>query len=82
MKMRLSIRHRLIDDRLEVHEGQDVLVDVDARRDLDQLQTVLLELEDAALGHVIDRLLALLRDIYREKVVCSTELRNFLFRPS
>ena len=42
----------LAHDRLEIHLVQDVLLDVDARRDLDQLQPLPCELEHAALGDI------------------------------
>ena len=40
------------DQRLEVHAGEDVALDVDARGDLDELEPLWPEPEDAALGHV------------------------------
>ena len=56
-KMRGSIRHRLPDDGAEGHLRQDVALDVDAGRDLDQFQALWGQREDAALGD-IEHLLA------------------------
>ena len=46
------------DDRPELHLRQDFALDVDAGRDLDQLEAVLGQLEHAAFGHVEHRLAA------------------------
>src|SRR6478672_3985692 len=50
---------RLAHDRLEIHLVQDVVLDVDARRNLDQLQPLPCELEHAALGDVENVLVVL-----------------------
>ena len=60
---------------------QDVPLDIDPRRDLDQFKASSDELEHAALGHVIDRLLRFCANL-PEKVICSTALTNFLLLPS
>ena len=49
------------DDRPKLHPRQDIPLDVDAGRDLDQLQALCGELEHAAFGHVEHRLPALRR---------------------
>ncbi len=49
-------RHGLMDVRLESHVSQNITVDIDARRHLDQLEPVLGQLEHAALGYVDDGL--------------------------
>ena len=42
----------IADDRAELHQRQDVPLDVDARRHLGQLQSLRRQAEDAALGDV------------------------------
>ena len=49
-------RAHVADDRRKIHLAENVLVDVDARRHLDQLDAFRRSLKDAALGDVIDRL--------------------------
>ena len=58
--MRASISDRIArDQRPEIHLREDVALDVDAGRDLDQLQPVGPQGEDAALGDVEHALPAL-----------------------
>ena len=60
-KMRGSIRPGLRTIGREVHVREDVALDVDAGRHLDQLHAVRVRAEDAALGHVEHRLARLRR---------------------
>ena len=49
---RVHLRGIAGDQRLEIHAGENVADDVDARRDLDELEPVGPQREHAALGHV------------------------------
>ena len=49
---RVHLRWIAGDQRLEIHAGENVADDVDARRDLDELEPVGPQREHAALGHV------------------------------
>ena len=62
-------RDRLVDHGLEVHEGEDVALDIDSGCDLDQLEPVLRELEHAPFGHVEHGLAAAHRDLAAEGLV-------------
>ena len=55
------------DDRPELHVGQDVLVDIDPRRGLDQLQPLRPQPEDATLGDVEHRLVLGRRHLARKR---------------
>ena len=71
-----------VDHRPEVHLREDVALDVDAGRDLDQLQPFGAQPEHAALGDVEHRLAALGTRSAPLKVRCSTVAHELRGRPS
>ena len=79
--MRGSIGITFADRSGEIHVREDVALDVDAGRDLDQFEPLRRELEDAALGDVEHRLPALAPRSGPLKVICSTASTNLRVLP-